>query len=173
MSFGVELIRALNRVAGIREKPGYSSPVSTKRGFNQRLAYVLNPRTGASPGRVAQLAGVKLDTVRAWQSGRNPSAASRAKLDNVYEKFRSINERIPRDKKARNVLAGVQGNKLKIGNTEGDERYWAPTRHWPAFIARWAHGNAAGLDDDWDEIISAWDYPEPWRPELILDVDIV
>jgi hypothetical protein len=173
MSFGVELIRALNLVAGVKEKTGYQAPVSTKRGFNQRLAYVLNPRTGASPSRVAQLAGVNLDTLRAWQSGRNPSRASRNKLDNVYEKFRSINERAPRTQKAKKVLGAVQGNKLKLGNEEGDERYWPPGRHWPKFVTRWAHGSAAGLDDDWDEIISAWDYPEPWQPPLILTVDIV
>jgi len=178
VSFGAELIEQLDRAAGLRPSPRVDSDPQSTRGFQARLRYITAVRTGASLETVARLARVKPATVRRWMAGQSPSAASRARIDEVYQSFADINQQAKyetgRRRASKRLLLAVVGDALRITNLYGDTRYWKPsTTWWPRFIARWIHADAAGLDEDWDSIVTNWDYPETWWASEIEYVEIV
>jgi len=179
VSFGAELIEQLDRAAGLRPAPRLTSNPQSPRGFQARLRYITAVRTGASLETVARLARVTPNTVRIWMSGtRLPTAANRARVDEVYQQFADINQQAKyetaRRRASKRLLLAVVNDALHVTNLYGDSRYWKPsTTWWPRFIARWIRVDAAGLDDDWDHIVSAWDYPEPWEADMIEYVEIV
>lgn len=181
MSFGELLIEQLDTVAGLHPSPLLRSDPDTEAGARARLAYVLDPKTGATVPTVAKMIGVRVETVRSWVRGTRssaPTSASRRKIDYLYRRFHAINDRARREGQRRRlgkkVILAVHGNALRVENDSGDLRYWKPGhRWWPRFVARWQRSDAAGLDADWDEIVSDWDYPEPWTSDHIIGVDVV
>lgn len=178
MSFGTELVAQLDIAAGIGPGRRLTSDPQTARGFKARLNYVTAVRTGASVDAVARLARVSPRTVRGWMAGKTPSAASRDRVDYVYKQFARINDQArietARRRASKRLLLAVSNTALRVTNQLADFRYWKPsTKWWPRFIARWIRGDASGLDDDWNSIIAAWDYPEPWEADLIEYVEIV
>lgn len=178
MSFGAELIEELDRAAGIRPGTRLTSDAQTPRGAKARIRYITSSRTGASVETVARLARVSTHTVRTWLLGTVPVPASRARIDSVYQQFFRINEQAryetARRRAAKRLILAVAGDALRLTDVTGDFRYWKPsTSWWPRFIARWIHADSAGLDEDWSSIISSWDYPESWEPDLIEGIEIV
>lgn len=178
MSFGEELIAQLDRAAGLRPTPLIASPAETPRGAKARIRYITSDRTGASVATVAKLARVTPHTVRTWIAGTVPNAASRARIDYVYQQFHAINQQAKyetaRRRASKRLLLAVAKDALRLTNLYADFRYWKPsTKWWPRFIALWMHGDADGLDDAWNAIIQDWDYPEPWEADMITDVEIV
>lgn len=177
MSFATELIRQLDLVAGLKPAPPLTSDPMSKAGTGARVKYITSARYGAPPATVAKFAGVSTKTVTGWQGGALPSIEHRRTIDAIYKRFLSINNRakleVARRRAGKRVAVSVLGLALRVVNTEGDFRYWKPsTRWWPRFIARWIAGDVAGLNNDWNNIISDWDYPEPWDAELINSVEI-
>lgn len=178
MSFGTELIKQLDRVAGVKKAPRLEEPYDTARGTRARVAYILSPKTGASVATVAALARVAPSTVRRWASGSVPSPEFRGQIDDVYSRFAAINQRakdeVTRQRGARKVILAVKDDALKVVNTEGDFRYYKPSfKWWPRLISDWVRRDVEELNKAWDAIIEDWDYPEPWGADLIEDVTIV
>lgn len=179
MSFGEELIRQLDTVASLsRSGPQqFRSSATSVRGVKARIGYILSPKTGVAVDEVARLAGVTPRTVRAWQRGGTPSKASKQKIDQVYQQFFGIRVKAgatkARAKKADQVLSQVQRNKLWLTNEDDESRPWMAKGAWAQFVRLWAASDLAGLDDAWEDIVSSWDYPEPWMPDLIVHIAIV
>lgn len=173
MSFGDALISRLNVVA--RTKPRAATGASGSPA--KRLAYILSPKTGASVGTVAKLAGVSTRTVRSWMAGGTPSKSSAAKIDNVYNRFLDINNRsqvsVPRLRKVNQVKQQVSRSKLRLTNSEDNDRTWMKPAWWDRFLDAWASNDSAQLDEYWNDIIASWDYYEPWQAHLIEDVEII
>lgn len=172
MGFGTELSRQLDTVAGLPRKDPYQDEAASDRGAARRIAYILNAKTGASVNRVAKLAGVTPATVRKWQAGGAPSKASRGKINRVYRKFLDTNNRARVSSRAAKVAKAVQGNKLHLMNSEGDDRFYGPASRWNYLVQLWEDGDTAGMDAWWDGVISYWDYPDPWDAAIIDIVEI-
>lgn len=166
MSFGSKLSDALDALL-----PEYKAGLNTPTGLRQRIAYLRAPKTGVTDRRLAQLLGVKPDTLRAWlphgeHKGRPPSKASREKIEQLYTQFRRINNR---DR----IMRLLAGDKVKITG-DGQTRYMnIRPREWEAFIAAWSRGDVDAIDAVWSSKLSEIDSDPPdfmYEPE---EVEIV
>lgn len=178
MSFAEALFRQLDIVGNVRagQPQTLSSNPADRFGARERVAYMLNRRTGTTPELLGRIAGVPTATVRRWARGDVPNT-QRPAVDRAYRRLLALNNQARAEARrpatARAVILAVAMTALKLTNNEGDIRYWKPrANHWPRFIARWARNDIAGANADWNVIVSDWDYPEPWEADAIEDVDI-
>lgn len=162
MSFAQKLFAALDallpqykaRIVGSKLKPG-----EIKTGVRQRLAYLRAPKTGVTDRRLAQLLGVKPDTLREWVKGRPPSKASREKIERVYLSFLRINNR-------GRIEHALRGDRLKLTGPEGEVQYLhIKDRDWHTWITQWSRGDEGGTQQSWGTLIADMRSEDDWWNE--------
>lgn len=142
------------KIVGDNLKPG-----EIKTGVRQRLDYLRAPKTGVTDRRLAQLLGVKPDTLREWQKGRPPSKASREKIERVYLSFLRINNR-------RRVEQMLRGDKLKFHGPDGAVQHMTvKDRDWHTWITQWSRGDDQSLNADWRSKLEDMISPQDWWEE--------
>lgn len=177
MSFGPELFKVFDRIAGPARQQPYKEPASTRVGFQRRLRYIISARTGIPAGQAREILDVPKRTWRRWINERAMgSKAAQQKVDDLYQRFLGINNRAYAEGKAKKLARAVKGDALRLENLQTQRRTYKPKPvRWTGLIQAWAAGDPGAADIEWEDILDSWDDSDktPWLPTNIAAVDIV